>query len=519
MAVSSAVSIALGQDANWDLQNYHFYGPWAWLEGRAFGRDVAAAQLQTYLNPLLDLPFYAMVASDWNPRLISAVLALPAGISAWLLAKLAWALFGGIDTPSRLVAVVASLAIGLTAAMAVGTLGMTMNDWPGTALTLAALWLIVRAIVSGRGAAVAVRTLVAAGALIGAASGLKLTVATFAVAMCIGLLLRPPLAVARLREALVFGVAVLAGFSVTYAYWGWQLWTHFGNPVFPFANQWFGSPWWEQRPVYERVFGPHGLRAWLRFPFTLYSPQPGFVSEIQYADPRIPLTYALALIAVVSLAVQRVARIHVAEPAEQPAQVTQARTLVALFWAASFILWTAQHSILRYIVVLEITTGLLIVGMLRWMLRPAYANAVIVTVAAAMIVATQWPDWWRIDHGRRWFDVSVPAVESDALILMTLDAPMAYVLPFFPKDARHLGVRNNINSPNRKTLLQRSVEESIDNHRGPMYALSFPANQGEADLAGYGLRRIPATCADVKSAMRTSPIQLCRLERVGIAPR
>ena len=25
----SAVSIALGQDANWDLQNYHFYGPWA----------------------------------------------------------------------------------------------------------------------------------------------------------------------------------------------------------------------------------------------------------------------------------------------------------------------------------------------------------------------------------------------------------------------------------------------------------------------------------------------------------
>ncbi len=68
VAVSSAVSIALGQDANWDLQNYHFYGPWALLEGRAFGCDIAAAQLQTYLNPLLDLPFYAMVAADWDPR-------------------------------------------------------------------------------------------------------------------------------------------------------------------------------------------------------------------------------------------------------------------------------------------------------------------------------------------------------------------------------------------------------------------------------------------------------------------
>jgi hypothetical protein len=364
-----------------------------------------------------------------------------------------------------------------------------------------------------------VRTLVAAGALVGAASGLKLTVATFAVAMCIGLMFRPPLAAARLREAFVFGAAVLAGFSLTYGYWGWQLWSHFGNPVFPFANQWFGSPWWEQQPIQERVRGPHGLRAWLRFPFALYSPPPGFVSEANYTDPRIPLTCALAVLAAVSLAIQRVARIHAAEPDDRPAQVTQARVLVALFWAASFVLWTAQHSILRYIVVLEITTGLLIVGMLRWMLRPAYANAIIVTVATALIVGTKWPDWWRIEHGKRWFEVSVPAMEPGALILLTLDAPMAYVLPYFPADARHLGVRNNINSPGRNTRLQRSVEESIRNHRGPMYALSFPANQGEADLAEYGLRRIPGNCADVKTAMRTSPIQLCRLERFEIAPR
>ena len=328
VAVSSAVSIALGQDANWDLQNYHFYGPWALLAGRAFGWDIAAAQLQTYFNPLLDLPFYAMVANDWDPRIISAVLALPAGVAAWLLAKLAWALFGGIDTPSRLVAAIASLAIGLTAAMAVGTLGMTMNDWPGTALALAALWLLVRAIVSGGAVGLPLRTLLAAGALIGVASGLKLTVATFAAAMCIGLLLRPPHARARLREAFVFGAAVLAGLLVVYAYWGWQLWTHFGNPVFPFANQWFASPWWEQQPVYERIYGPHNLREWLRFPLALYSPQPGFVTEVPYADPRIPLTYVLALVAAASLALQRAMRIHPAEPADQPPQVTEARALV-----------------------------------------------------------------------------------------------------------------------------------------------------------------------------------------------
>jgi hypothetical protein len=107
VAVSSAISIALGQDANWDLQNYHFYGPWALLEGRAFGWDIAAAQLQTYLNPLLDLPFTH--GRRRLTRVISAVLALPAGSPRGYRQTRVGVIPGGIDTPSRLVAVVASL--------------------------------------------------------------------------------------------------------------------------------------------------------------------------------------------------------------------------------------------------------------------------------------------------------------------------------------------------------------------------------------------------------------------------
>jgi len=47
LAGATIASIALGQDANWDLQNYHYYNPWAWRNGRIFTWDVAAAQLQT----------------------------------------------------------------------------------------------------------------------------------------------------------------------------------------------------------------------------------------------------------------------------------------------------------------------------------------------------------------------------------------------------------------------------------------------------------------------------------------
>ena len=66
LLAGTASVLLLRQDANWDLQNYHFYNAWAFVHGR-LGWDLAPAQLQTFHNPLLDLPFYGMVAADWPP--------------------------------------------------------------------------------------------------------------------------------------------------------------------------------------------------------------------------------------------------------------------------------------------------------------------------------------------------------------------------------------------------------------------------------------------------------------------
>jgi hypothetical protein len=44
---------------------------------------------------------------------------------------------------------------------------------------------------------------------------------------------------ARLQRVVFGSAATLAGFSACYGYWGWQLWSHFGNPVYPFADEWF----------------------------------------------------------------------------------------------------------------------------------------------------------------------------------------------------------------------------------------------------------------------------------------
>ncbi len=85
---------------------------------------------------------------------------------------------------------------------------------------------------------------------------------------------------------------------LSYGYWGWQLWSQFpGNPVFPFANEWFASTWWEKMPAIASDYGPHSLSAWLEFPLRLREPRPGYVTEVFYTDARIPLLYVLAVAA------------------------------------------------------------------------------------------------------------------------------------------------------------------------------------------------------------------------------
>lgn len=522
VGAAGALSVRRGQDANWDLQNYHFYNPWAWVNGRrGYTHDIVAAQLQTYHSPIPDLPFYWMVAAGWDPRLIAFALAIPAGIAAFVLLKLLNLLFADLPTRERVAAVVVAFGIGITSAMGIGVLGTTMNEWPGALLVIAGLWVIVRALATRPGEPLAWGPLAAAGTLCGLAAGLKLTYGLFAFALCLALWLRrvrPWAAFARgFRDAFLFGLAVLLGTALSGGAWMWELWTQLANPVFPYGNVWIKSPWWGQYEVMGRPYGPHRLGEWLVFPFTLLAPRPFYVAETEYVDARMPVLYALAL-AAAAVWLARRWRDRYAGSAPPPAvagtRSGEAWRLVALFFVLAFVLWTQQFSIYRYLVPLELVSGALLVGLLMFLLRPGYALPAAVVLAAVLVGSTRPPDWWHLEFRDRWFEVEVPPVDANALVLLTSDGPMSYVLPYFPPDARFFGLQNSINDPKRDTLMATTIAKAIRDHKGPLYSLTYPSNTGVDTLLAHDLLRLTETCKDVRTNMRTSPIQLCRLFRI-----
>ena len=515
---AAGVSLLLGQDANWDLQNYHYYNPWAWMQDqRGYGHDVVAAQLQTYHNPIPDLPFYWMVTECWDPRAIAAVLAVPAGIASFFLWKLLLVLFRDLPRGDRLAVIGAALAIGVTSSIGLGVLGTTMNEWLGAACIVAALYVVVRAVAAHCGKPLTSRALVTAGLLCGVATGAKFTFGVFAVALCAAILLRGPWTYAStcvaVREAVAFGLAVLAGTTATAGSWMWSLWEHFRNPIFPYGNAWIKSPWWGEYEVLARAFGPHTVLEWLVFPFTLASPPPFYVTEVTLVDGRIPAVFALALTV---LAAALVRRLNTVRDDEEQSRGPPSRPLVVLgiFFAASFVLWTAQYSILRYLVTLALVSGALIVAMLNMLVRHAARAPVAIMAAIFFVGTTTVADWWRIEFGKEWFDVRIPPVDKDALVVLATDGPMSYVLPAFPSDARFLGINNSISDARRKTLMEETIARTIREHRGPIYEMSYPWGTGVDALLERQLRRLPDRCAPIVTNMRTSPIEFCRVERI-----
>jgi hypothetical protein len=504
-AVAAVVSLAQGQDANWDLANYHLYNPWAWLNGR-YGFDLAPAQVQTFHNPLVDVPFYAMVAADWHPRAIAVALALPAGIAAFALGKTVPLLFRDCDASVRRVAIAAALLIGLTGTAGIGTIGNTMNEWPNAALVSVAIWRLVHGIADG---ALRMRTIVFAGLVIGIACGLKLTAAASAVALSAALLARMPVTVG-LRDAIVFGALVLGGLAISAGAWMAMLNELYGSPLFPYFNEIFRAPLLPPEPVLERRFGPKSVLGWLAFPFTLLQPERGYVMEAFYRDPRFPVLAALALVAV---AIRFAAPSRFAGAAAS-ATSRAARRFVAVYLGAGFVTWAIVHSYYRYLLPLELLTGAGIVALALRLVRSKAPRAALVALAVAIVAATDQPDWGRVAYGERFLEVNVPPIERGALVLLTYDAPMAYVLTRFPADARHVGIHNNLVRADRRTALRDRVAHIIAGHRGRIYQLTPMHEPSERVLEAYGLKRV-GRCEEIRSNLDREVLHLCPLERAG----
>jgi hypothetical protein len=508
---AGAKSIALGKDANWDLKNYHWYNAWALLNGR-LGWDLAPAQIQTYYNPIGDLPFYFLVQWLPWPRHVAFWMALSTAVAVFFLVRTAALLFPVGRERGALAWIAAASAIGATGAAGQATVGSTMNEWLCAAPLMAGLFLVVRALVEGEDAHR--RSFAVAAFLVGCAVGLKLTYAVFGLAFLAALATCGPPHVPllggtlrmRAHRVVVAGAFMALGTLAFGGYWAWVMWREFANPTFPYYNHVFHSPWWEPVAFFDRNYGPRDMLQAIFFPI-YFSHRSTLVSEVGFRDYRLAALMVLGLLCLAKALLL---------PSREKAGMRVEWRFLAVFTVVAYLIWLKLFGIYRYLVPLELLSGPLIVGCLVYLVRGRGIRYLAVAVLGSLLLGTTRPmSWGRIPFGHEHFEVKVPQLAPGALVIVGYSHPMSYVIPFFPADARFVSPANNFLMPDQGNRLAKRAAQLIREHRGPIYLLEYSARVGQdvATLRHFGLAFDAAACEGIRSTFSDNFMQVCRLSR------
>ncbi len=508
----------LGQDISWDLRNYHYYNPFAFLNGR-MGHDVAVSHVATYYNPLIYVPFYWAVT--WLPtRAVGFILGFLPGLNVLLIYGITRRVVDLGRTGTTAWSCLGLALVGVLGAINLAEIGTSYGDNILSLPVLTALWLIVRfrqrlcaSVRSGWPIAAA------AGLLAGSALGLKQPFAVYCVGLCLAFFgLNAPF-LRRLALAFTFGLGVLAGTALTSGFWLLEMWQRYQNPLFPYFNEFFKSPWGADGSYRDERYIPKHLAMWLLFPFW-FNFDPNQVSEIAFRDLRFPLLYVL-LLALPVFWFLRVRRKP--DGAESSSGDLDARAMTRffiIFMAVSFVLWMKLFAVYRYAVVCEFLAPLTIFLVLGFILRGPQRQLRAAVAAMIVLLVTTAPGHW----GRRpwtsdYFNVNLPALaaQRNSIVLVTGHDPIAYLIPYFPPQVRFLRIQGYMTGPSTAlNLTDRLMMRAVAEHKGPLLILFRDYEEWHAlnALEFYGLQPDRSSCQNFTPGVEPQqehPFYLCRV--------
>ncbi|CCM79552.1 hypothetical protein [Rhizobium mesoamericanum] len=457
-------SLYLGADANWDLYNYHLYGPFAFLNDK-FETDIGVAGFQGYFNPFLDfLPYWL---NSYLPPKLSGFL------QGWL-HGLGFVLVLGIarrvlvnrrpDDSVRL-PILLALAGSLTANF-LSEVGNGMGDNTTAVLILSGIYLVVlRWNVFDRFDNKTLGVLCFSGVLVGLATGLKLTNGPSAVAFCLALLVCfPGSKVRKFVAAFLFGVGVLAGFTVFGGTWMLHMWTKFGNPLFPQFGSIFPNPLAQPMTVADTRWLPKSVMEYLLWPFII-SLDSRRVGELHVRQIIWAIVYALLiLLAFKSL------RFRTEQP--QTAARDARSSFIVVFVSCAFVVWMCIFSIYRYTVAFEMLAPLAAFIMLTWLfpyLRARRIGAWVLTIATAIVVTGGARTWGHEGWASplRHTDLTLHTKpDATTVLLVVQNNSLGWLPTFFPPQAAFFGIETGF--PGTDAFVTH-VRETAKNRNGPIF--------------------------------------------------
>jgi len=511
------LTLFLGQDANWDLRNYHLYNPFAWLHDR-IDFDMVPAQVANFYNPLLHIPFYWAVMS-LPPMLMGFLLGAIQGLNFPLLVGITRCVMGpedGLKIKRPEWHYFLAAFIGLLGAGTLAELGTTFADNIISLPLLLSLWLLLRRYQDLLTETTPSLFLLVAGAglLTGLAPGLKQPSAVFAVGWCAAFLFLPVPWSRRILLAFCFGVGVLLGIASAGGFWMRELWIHFGNPLFPYFNDVFHSPLGAAASYRDTHFLPPSVLEAIFLPFLLVI-NPFRGGEIPFRDLRFVLLILVMMVSFI-FALRR------AKGSPRASFLSGSAVFLLVAMLVSYLVWLKMFAIYRYILPLEMLAPLAIWSFIdRFPVRIPLRQTAVYACLILWLVTLKPGNWGRVSWGTDYFGVQAPVIADpdQSMALMTGVEPFAYLIPFFPKSTRFVRVESYFTGPSESPNgFDLRMRELIEGHQGSFFVIHRITDQqgSQKALGHFNLEFKPDQCQQLNPHIENrpkEPIQFCQVTR------
>lgn len=523
------LSVYFGKDNNWDLRNYHYYNAYAFLHNR-LAIDYLPAQLQTFLNPAIDLPYYGLIQSI-PPVAVGFIMGAIHGLNFWLIFLLTLRFcntaFDQTPVCAKLIFALCSASTGVYGAAFLPLLGTATTDNLISIFVITSLLLVIK---SGQGD-ISILTrgniscLLLSGLIMGMAIGFKFTAAIYGLGMLCALPFLTNGWLERLKLCCGWSIATLSGVILTAGAWMMKMWCSFKNPVFPFFNRLFKSPY---IPAVNFSDGRYFPDDWLQgliypFHFALTNTQ---AMEIPFRDARWAIIYVLVLVLISVMIYRRRAGSEYSKlshlKSKREMAFSRFSVCLIIFFVSSYAIWQLVFSVYRYLVPIELLAPVTIATLLNRIHCSQKPQIFLCLLIFVGIIATvQSPRWERLSWKAPFFEIELPKIETPAntLIIVPQKKAWSYLFPYFHSSVRFVRVNTNLTEPGDDNKFQAEMSALLEQHTGAVYLLSNMIYELEDQeiISRYRLRMSATPAAPIKSRHELPGLMLRKLERTNYA--
>ncbi len=444
LLLGGIISAILKYDILWDFANYHYFNPWAFLNGRV-GYDIGAAGLHGFFNPLMDIPLYLLIEYfNEYPTFICFMQGLWFGGLLFISFKI-FSLYFDIKTWKGRFSLLLCLLIGASGWDVFMQIGTSSNEIPIALLVLISLYFLIKEVCIIKSGSWKIFAF--CGFLLGAAMGLKLTAVTYCISgglvlICFWKSLKNPL-----RSVVVFAAGGLAGFLVFNGFWMLKMWEMFQNPLFPFLNNIFHSEYVSPNSFSDKRFLPQNLTEVLFRPFIWFGKFYRKQDQMVVIDYRQGLLLAV-FIGSLLLSIKR----KILQKASPEMK------FLVLWMFIVYVVWMFLFSISRYLVPFSMLSSLFLVkafwyclpkGDIKKIIYISFMNILLFQLLSTPVYSDAWSlrrpkdypfvkkEFW--EQGRRFHNGYDKFVKIENLnfpentLILTYGARASFFLPYFAK--------------------------------------------------------------------------------------